>query len=334
MSFVRVRAPGRVNLIGEHTDYTGGLCLPMAIDRYTEIVGEEIPGCVELYSDDEEEPAYVSLPISDLGGVEPAWARYVAAVAAELGSHRGIRGTVTTTIPVGAGLSSSAALEVAAALALGMEAPALEIAQLCQRAERRATGVPTGILDQLSCAAGVAGHALILDCHALTVTPTPMPNDLDVLVQFVAHRTLVGSDYTERVADCARAEALIGPLRLASISDLSNIEDATTRARARHVITENARVVAFAEALAGGDARLAGQLMIEGHRSISEDFAISTPQMDAAVAEWCSWPGVFGARMTGGGFGGCVVALAYKGAVFPPPNTWVVKPAAGAARIE
>lgn len=334
MNLVRVRAPGRVNLIGEHTDYTGGLCLPMAIDRCTEIVGEEISGYVELSSGDEEGSAEFSLPISDVGGVGPAWARYVAAVATELGSHRGIRGTVSTTIPVGAGLSSSAALEVAMALALGMEASPLEIAQLCQRAERRATGLPTGILDQLACAAGVAGHALILDCHALTVTPTPMPDDLDVLVQFIAQRRLVGSEYTERVADCARAEALIGPLRLASISDLSNIEDATTRARARHVITENARVVAFAEALAGGDARLAGQLMIEGHRSISEDFATSTPQMDAAVAEWCNRPGVFGARMTGGGFGGCVVALADKGAIAPPPHTWVVKPAAGAARIE
>jgi galactokinase len=334
MNLLRVRAPGRVNLIGEHTDYTGGLCLPMAIDRCTEIVGEEISGYVELASDDEEGSAAFSLPISDVGGVEPAWARYVAAVAAELGAHRGIRGTVSTTIPLGAGLSSSAALEVAMALALGMEAPPLEIAQLCQRAERRAMGVPTGILDQLSCAAGVAGHALIIDCHALTVTPTPMPDDLDVVVQFIAHRRLAGSEYTERVADCARAEALIGPLRLASISDLSIIDDATTRGRARHVITENARVVAFAAALAAGDARLAGQLMIEAHRSISEDFAASTPQMDGAVAEWCDRPGVFGARMTGGGFGGCVVALADKGAIAPLPHTWVVKPAAGAARIE
>ncbi len=149
--------------------------------------------------------------------VAPGWGRYIAAVAAELGATTGIRGTVSTTIPVGAGLSSSAALEMAAAMALGHRGSPLDLARLGQRAEHRATGVPTGIMDQLCIASAVEGHALLIDCSTFDVTPSPVPDDVEIVVRFVAQRTLEGSEYGERVAQCAAAEAVIGPLCIATL---------------------------------------------------------------------------------------------------------------------
>jgi galactokinase len=214
MSTRIARAPGRVNLIGDHTDYTGGLVFPMAVDRWTEITFEA-DDRVELTSADEAEPVSLPLQVDD-PAVSPSWGKYVAGVVSEMSPAHGIRGHVTTTIPIGGGMSSSHALEVAVALALGFEGSVVELAQLTQRAENRASGVPTGIMDQFSIAGGVAGHALLMDCGALTITPVPMPDDVEVVVQFIAHRTLVGSAYADRVAECATAEALIGPLRTAT----------------------------------------------------------------------------------------------------------------------
>ena len=322
-----VRAPGRVNLIGEHTDYTGGLVLPLAIDRWTEIsfvVGGER---VELSSTDDPRPAVLGLAVDDAASVEPPWARYVAGVVAEVRPTVGLRGRVTTTIPVGAGLSSSAALEVACALALGAEGDAPTIARLGQRAEHRATGVPTGILDQLAITAGVEGHALLIDCHDLAIEPVAMPEGVDVVVRFVARRTLVGSAYADRVAECTAAERGIGPLRLASTADVGRIADPVIRARARHVVTENQRVRDVVAALRAGDLVAVGGLLHEGHRSLRDDYATSTPAMDAAVAALMATPGVYGARMTGGGFGGCVIALAEPGAV---NDGWTVRAVDGA----
>jgi galactokinase len=325
-----VRAPGRVNLIGDHTDYTGGLVFPMAIDRWTEIEYTHRGSLVRLTSADEPGTVEIELPFAgDPSAVRPAWGRYVAAVAAEMDAAAGIDGRVSTTIPVGAGLSSSAAFEVAAALALGYDGDALALAQLCQRAEHRASGVPSGIMDQLCIAAGVAGHAVLIDCSSLTVEPAPIPDDVDIVVRFVAHRTLEGSEYAERVAQCAAAEALIGPLRLASQGDVEAIDDPLIRARARHVVSENQRVRDFAAALATDDLVAAGELMNDGHRSLAVDFGTSLPVMDAAVADLCATPGVYGARMTGGGFGGCVVALARPGTV---ADGWVVRPVGGPTR--
>ena len=179
---MRAFAPGRVNLIGDHTDHTGGLVLPMAIELGTTVEGRVGGSTVELRSDWSGEPAVVALDVTDPAAVEPAWARYVAGVVAELRPQSGFVGTVTTTLPVGAGLSSSAALEVAVALALGFDGPPLALAQLCQRAEQAASGVPCGIMDQLASAAGVDGHALRIDCTTLEVTPVPIPDDVDVLV--------------------------------------------------------------------------------------------------------------------------------------------------------
>lgn len=326
------RAPGRVNLIGDHTDYTGGLVLPMTIDRFTDIRFTPHDS-VHLTSDDEPQPVELPLDIADPATVEPAWGRYVAGVVAEMADARpqGITGHVHTTIPIGAGLSSSAALEVATALALGFDGTPLALAQLCQRAENRASGVPSGIMDQLCIAAGVAGHALLIDCGALTVTPAPVPDDVEVVVQFIAHRTLVGSAYADRVAECAAAEREIGPLRTATLDAARSIEDPVVRTRALHVVTENQRVRDFAAALAAHDLREAGALMLASHASLRDLYDTSTAAMDAAVERVAAMPGVHGARMTGGGFGGCIVALAEPGAV---TDGWVVHAVDGATIID
>ena len=306
---MRVTAPGRVNLIGDHTDYTGGLVFPMAIDRYTTIEYERTGTQVSLQSDDVA--GTVSFDVRDAfdSAMEPSWGRYVAAIAAQMDVPVGITGRVATTIPVGAGLSSSAALELAAARAMGSTAPPTQLALLAQRAEQMATGVPTGIMDQLCIASAREGHGTLIDCHTMEVTHVPIPDDIHIVVRFIAHRTLVGSEYGERVAQCQAAEAIIGPLRLASLQALDAIENEVVRNRAHHVISENQRVRDFSAALSTGDYVSAGAIMIDGHHSLSTRFHTSTPQMDEAVREMNAVPGVYGARMTGGGFGGCIVAL-------------------------
>jgi galactokinase len=324
---IHVLAPGRVNLIGDHTDYTGGLVMPMAIDRYTEIKGNRGGARVQLTSFDESEPVDLPLDVQQPQDVTPAWGKYVAGVVAELHPAAGFTGRVSTDIPIGAGLSSSAALEVAVALALGHEGSALETAQLCQRAENRASGVPSGIMDQLAIASGVRGNALVIDCSDFSITPVPLPRDVEIVVVFVAHRTLVGSPYAERVAECAAAEAAIGPLRHATVAEARTIDDPIVRMRAMHVTGENHRVLDFADAIRADDLDAAGRLMVEAHESMRLLYAASTPVMDAAVAQLCATPGVFGARMTGGGFGGCVVALTEPGVL---SQGWVVQAVDGA----
>ncbi len=324
------RAPGRVNLIGDHTDYTGGLVFPMAIDRWTDIRFEPAD-LIELTSADEADPVSLPLRVDDPASVSPAWGKYVAGVVSEMSPTSGIRGHVTTTIPIGGGMSSSHALEVAVALALGFQGSVVELAQLTQRAENRASGVPTGIMDQFSIAGGVAGHALLMDCGALTITPVPMPDDVDVVVQFIAHRTLVGSAYADRVAECASAEAVIGPLRTATSATAASIDDPLVRRRAMHVVAENQRVRDFADALRSHDLAGAGSLMLASHASLRDLYDTSTPQMDAAVAHVASRPGVHGVRMTGGGFGGCIVALTEPGAM---DEGWKVTAVDGAALLD
>ena len=325
------RAPGRVNLIGDHTDYTGGLVLPMAIDRWTDIRFAALDGRIEARSDDLPGDVTVPLPVAVPQHVEPAWGRYIAAVAAEMHTEQGFRGSVSTTIPVGAGLSSSAALEIAAGLALGFQGSVLGLAQLCRRAELVASGVPCGIMDQLVIAGAVDGHALMIDCSSYEMIPVGLPDGVEIVVEFIAHRTLKGSEYAERVAECSAAEAEIGSLATASPADVAAISDATIRRRARHVISENTRVREFATALAAGDLAAAGELMVASHRSLAADFATSTPVMDDAVAALMAIPGVWGARMTGGGFGGCTVALTEVGAL---QRGWVVHPVRGAHIVE
>ncbi len=327
------RAPGRVNLIGDHTDYTGGLVLPMAIDRWTEVRGEREGEQVVLRSADAAGPAVVPLDIEDPSQLEPEWARYVAGVVAETRPVVGFVGEVSTTVPLGAGLSSSAALEVAVALALGAEGSPLDVARLCRAAEQRASGVPCGIMDQLTSAGGVAGAALLIDCRSLEVTPIEMPDDLDVIVVDTGERrALMSSAYEDRVAACAEAERIIGPLRDAVVDQVWEISDPLIRVRARHVISENERVGWFAKAIRARAFGDAGLMMIDSHASLRDDYGVSTPGLDRWVETLCSHPGVYGARLSGAGFGGCVVALARRGAV--RDLGWVVRPVAGAALIE
>ncbi len=326
---VRAHAPGRVNLIGDHTDYTGGLVLPVAIDRGTTVVLERTGNKVVLDSADEEEPAVVDLGLSDAAAVTPPWARFVAGVVQEVRPSEGGVGTVRTDLPIGAGLASSAALEVAVALALSFEGSPLELALACQRAEQAASGVPCGMMDQLASAAGVAGCALLIDCSTLRVTPVPLPEGVDVVVVHSGQRrSLSGSAYADRKAQCEAAASMIGPLRDAGFEDVATIDDPVLARRARHVVSENARVAAFADALAGEDLAGAGALMVESHQSLRHDFEVSTTALDELVERLLRQPGVHGARLTGAGFGGCVVALAEPGAV---EEGWLVKGAGGAA---
>lgn len=327
---VHAFAPGRVNLIGEHTDHTGGRCLPMAVSMGVTVRGRRGGDRVVLSSAEVPGTADVALDVSDPAAVEPPWARYVAGVVAELRPDGGFTGELRSDVPVGAGMSSSAALEVAVALALGFAGDVEALAALGQSAEHRATGVPCGILDQLASAAARDGHAFVLDCHTLERTHVPVPDGIEVrVVHSGQERTLVGSAYAERRAQCEAAEAVVGPLRLAGPADVSGIDDPVLRRRARHVVTENQRVLDAADALGTGDLAGLGALLDEGHRSLRDDFEVSTPTVDATVERLRWQPGVHGVRLMGGGFGGCVVAVTEPGAVDegwparPGPGAWV-----------
>ena len=334
-----VRSPGRVNLIGDHTDYTGGMVLPMAIDRYTTITAKPLEAAIQLTSADQPDKLNCTLPIVDPASTMPAWGRYVTGVAAQMNVKRGFSGSVSTTLPLGGGLSSSAALELGTALMLCLvnELPALtslELAQLCRRAEHAATGVPCGIMDQLTCASGVAESALLIDCHSLQVSPIEIPHDVNIYVQFVAHRQLASSAYSDRVAQCAQAEQHVGPLRLAEVGSVNNIDNDILRRRALHVVSENDRVRRATVALALQDMTTFGQLMNESHHSLRDNFEVSTQQMDEAVRSAQRTPGVFGARMTGGGFGGCIVIVADATVnIDSLEGAMLVKPVGGAAII-
>ena len=325
---VEAFAPGRVNLIGDHTDHTGGLCLPMAVSMGVTVHGARTGSAVSLRSSSMEGIATMPVDLRDPATVEPPWARYVAGVVAELRPAVGFDGEVHSDLPMGAGLSSSAALELGVALALGFEGSLLELARLCQRAEQAASGVPCGILDQLASAGGVEGHALLMDCHELSLEPIPVPDGIEVVVVHSGQeRTLMGSAYADRRSQCEEVQRRIGPLREATLEDVATIEDPVLRRRARHVVTENQRVRDAVDALAHGDGEALGVLFVESHRSLRDDFESSTPVVDASVERLCAVPGVFGARMTGGGWGGCVVAVTEPGALH---EGWVVRPGPGA----
>ena len=335
---VRAHAPGRVNLIGDHTDHAGGLALPMAIDLGTTVTGRRGGTTVRLTSSAEAGTAHVPLTGGDPRRAEPPWARYVAGVVSEVAPRIGFDGRVDTSLPVGAGLSSSASLELAVALALGFDGPALDLARLGRRAEQRASGVPCGLMDQLTSACGVAGHALLVDFTAESFTPVPVPEHADVVVVHSGvARALAGSPYAERQAQCRAAADVIGPLAEASTADVAAVPDPVVRRRARHVVTENDRVRAMAAALAAGDLTTAGRAMLESHASLRDDFEVSVPALDRAVEALMAVPGVVGARLTGAGFGGCVVALAERDALADPASLtgrgWRVRASDG-ARVE
>lgn len=327
---MKTRAPGRVNLIGDHTDYTGGLVFPMAINRWTEFEGEMTTNSISLHSEEEGSTVHFALGAPFDPAMTPSWGRYVSAVASVVNPQHGVNGKISTTIPMGAGLSSSAALELAVAYALNDSISPTSLALLMQQAERIATGVPTGIMDQLCIATAQEGTATLIDCSSLSVTHVPIPADVHFIVQFISRRSLEGSEYSDRVRECTDAEAVIGPLRTATLSDVAAIQNPVVARRARHVISENQRVTDFATALTTGDYVGAGQLMLESHLSLAHDFAVSTPQMNGIVEALCATPGVYGARMTGGGFGGCVVAMCEPETTL---NGWHVEAVGAAHRV-
>ena len=335
MSAVRVRAyaPGRVNLIGEHTDYTGGLALPVAIDRGTTVTGvrRDDGGPLTLTSDAEPGRAVVHDRGVDPATVSPRWARYLVGVAAQLQLTPGFDGEITSDLLVGAGLSSSASLVVALALALGFDGPSKDLVEVAHQAEHRATGVAGGRMDQLAVVLGQEGHALLIDFSTGAVEPTPLPPDAEiVVVPSGEHRSLEDSAYNARHDDCVRATARIGPLAQATVADVATLDDPVLRKRARHVVTENERVRVTAAALAAGDLATVGAAMDAGHASLRDDYEVSTATLDELVTHLRSRPGVWGARLTGAGFGGCAVALTEPGALDP---RWVVRASAGASLI-
>lgn len=322
------RAPGRVNLIGEHTDYNDGFVLPAAIDLYTQVTitprdDRRLLVHTESFSDDVE----FDLDDSHLMA-RGHWSDYVGGVALmlEQAGHR-LRGStleICSDVPIGAGLSSSAALEVAAGYALldnsGHEVDRLQLAKLCQKAENRFVGMRCGIMDQFIACFGRVGHALMLDCRSLEYRLLPLPADVRLVVcNTMIRHELAASEYNNRRSECeagvgcfSKLRPNVRALRDVTVDDLEScgrdLPDAIFK-RCRHVITENVRVEEAAAALDHGDLYAFGELMAASHRSLRDDYDVSCSELDTMVDLATQAEGVYGARMTGGGFGGCTINL-------------------------
>jgi len=326
------RAPGRVNLIGEHTDYNLGFVLPVALDLATTVaIAPSHDGMLRVYSQHRQEMR--QWKADDVAGLSPAhdWSDYPIGVAREL-IQAGFpiqpgNLLISSTVPEGSGLSSSAALEVSSALALlhGRALQRLELALLCQRAERNFVGMPCGVMDQYISVFGRRDCAVEIDCRSLGHRTVALPEGIAfVAVNTMVKHALASSAYRERVAECAAAVEVLGrrfpgveSLRDASLEQLAAVAPQLSEIvarRARHVVTEDLRVGRFVEASAAGDPRLMGQLMLESHASLRDDYQVSCAELDFLVDSAMKLDGVYGSRMTGGGFGGCTVTLLRIGA--------------------
>ena len=363
---VLARAPGRVNLIGEHVDYNDGLVLPMAIDRYCHVAAaQRDDGLLRVHSVQLDETVEVSLDRP--GKAQRHWSDYVAGVVwSLLQARRTIGGAdllVDSEVPLGAGLSSSAAIEVATAQALlglsGESLDPVDLALVCQRAENRYVGAQVGIMDQLTACAGLAGHALLIDCRELTIDAVPLDeSDVAVIVaNTMVRHDLAAGTYNDRRSECEEAVDLLRKSR----TDIRSLRDVTwaeiesevadwpepLARRARHVTTEIERVRSAAEALKGRNYSRLGDLMDESHASLATDYEVSCDELDVMVRLSREF-GAYGARLTGGGFGGCAVALvpafnaesfashlsaAYEREVSLKPDVYVVRSADGASRV-
>ncbi len=357
---VVARAPGRVNLIGEHTDYNDGFVLPMALPFATTISFERRnDDRVELDSIGFDSTAF---HLADDPTTVKSWARYIAGVARFLAVDglpvAGFSAQIQTDIPVGASLSSSAALEVATGFGLcalaGVEPDPVYIAKIGQRVENEIIGIQSGIMDQLISATGVDGSVVQIDCRSLDTSPVQLPSSARVLIlDTMTRRELADSEYDLRRQACERAAAAIGvaKLRDATLDDVAALPETTDldkvdKCRAHHVVTENARVHDTVAAIKAGNLELVGQRMNESHESLSVDYEVSSPALDEMSGMARAAEGCFGARMTGGGFAGSAVALvdadradAIAASVASQweelhgvtPDIWTVAPSAGAS---
>ena len=312
---VVVSAPGRVNLIGEHTDYNGGFVLPCAIDRRVAVALGRTEGSGRLASADF--PRVKSLRDGSDWEKSESWADYPRGVAWAMGVEQPFRAMYAGDVPRGAGLSSSAAIEAATALALntllGLEWSRKDLAVACRKAENGFVGVQSGIMDQYASLLCEEGSALFIDCRSLDAKAVPFDLEAAGLTLLVCdtnvHHAHTTSGYNDRKQTCEDAARTLGveELRDATEDDLEKLDGEELK-RARHIVTENARVLEAADALRGEDYAELGRLMYDSHASMRDDFEISVPQIDTFV-ELAREAGAVGARLTGGGFGGCAIAL-------------------------
>jgi galactokinase len=338
-------APGRVNLIGEHTDYNEGLVLPVAVDRVVALAGRrQKQALVRCYSQHHDtltmfpcDPEALAQPASE---ALPLWARYLRGVVAELaavaggGLLPGFAAAIAGDVPVGGGMSSSAAFEVATATFCGTlgwpKLSPLETAALCQRAEQQSAGVEVGIMDQATSCLGQPGHAILLDCRSLAYEyiPVDLPNVALVVYDTGVSHSLASSEYNLRRRHCGEAVEQLSQVILQAQPErtMLSLRDVTREdlaryghtlpnlllRRARHVVTENARVIQAAESLRAGDSARLGALLYASHASLRDDYEVSSPELDAVVSIAASVPGVLGARMMGAGFGGSALILAAR----------------------
>jgi galactokinase len=355
---IATRAPGRANLIGEHTDYNEGFVLPVALNLATYVAGRRTKGTIRLRSVDFPDEAVVDLATGR--GDSQGWGRYVSAVVRSLRDAgvaiTGFEGTVASDLPIGSGLSSSAALEVAVGLALAAETmDPLRLAEVCRRAENVYVGVQCGIMDQLTATSARAEHALRIDCADNSTAFVPFPRDLRVLViDSGVGRSLDSGAYNARLAECRRAATALGvrSLRHATLEDLDRrrgeMDDLEYR-RARHVVSENVRVLDAIDAFRIRDLDRVGELFAESHRSLAEDFDVSTTELDTLVEIALKTEGVVAARLTGAGFGGCTVNLVrraraeaisheilehYRSRTGRSGRCWISEPTGGAGLVD
>jgi galactokinase len=361
------RAPGRVNLIGEHTDYNDGFVLPAAIDREIRLaLRPRADRVVRIYATEFDDEACFDL---DAIHYDPprTWSRYVRGTCKVLEAAgyplSGADGVLAGTVPVGAGLSSSAAVEVVTAtafLALAQQVvPGEEIAQLCQQAEHIYAGTNCGIMDQLISVFGQEDRALLIDCRSLAHRPVLVPAEAALIVtDSGVGRELASSAYNTRRQECEAGVITlqakwpaIRALRDATLDQLEGLRshmDAAIYRRCRHVITENQRVLDAVAALESDALNQAGALFLASHASLRDDYEVSGPELDLLVEIACAQPGVYGSRMTGAGFGGCTLTLAdaerapsiahaiaeaYRGKTGQPAKSFVSRLAAGAGEL-
>ena len=317
-----VRAPGRVNIIGEHTDYNDGFVLPMAIDRAVWMaLRSRDDGRVFVRSLEQAQPTDFAL--DNIQHTAEGWSEYVKGMAAMLQEAgydlEGWEGVLSSDVPVGSGLSSSAALEmgVGCAFAAVSDFPfdGVEMARLGQKTENEWVGANTGIMDQMISANGQEGYALLIDCRDLSTQPIPLPEGAAVVIMDTMTRhSHTESGYNERRASCEKAAdyfdvSHLRDVRFEQLQDAESELDEVTYRRARHVITENQRVMDAVQAMKAGDAATLGALMNASHASLRDDFEVTNEALDIMAGVAQAQPGCYGARMTGGGFGGCAVAL-------------------------